>query len=258
MITNILFKNEYNIDIAERAKIEIGDITTSIKEIPIVRFRPQEINENTIDYIKTLRDKFSLSVILVELNIEYDNTYELLRVLNNDEYINIAIYLRVDIDNEDIDNDCKLINHKADKLRKCISLNNYERIMMVDKASDMYYMNFRKIKDNIMDISGAKEENIGICGSPLSFGEDCCLTAIKAREILANYGENGRDGVIPSAKHENMNVCGCIRHVEVKGDLICRQVGKNVVKSNSAKKGDNTKSAHNKSRGRKIMKKLEL
>jgi hypothetical protein len=61
------------------------------------------------------------------------------------------------------------------------------------------------------------EEMFGVCSSPLSFSELACLTAVKARELMSVYSTIA-DVALPSANHQCMNCCGCIRYLTVTAD----------------------------------------
>jgi hypothetical protein len=66
---------------------------------------------------------------------------------------------------------------------------------------------------------------MGICSSPLSFDDMACLTAVKAREIMSRYSTT-TDVALPSANHQSMNCCGCIRYVTVTEDIPAPSDGK--------------------------------
>ena len=100
-----------------------------------------------------------------------------------------------------------------------------DRIMLKDNTITMDTLASIRMKKNVYELFGEQLEggkdykDIGICQSPLSFSDgNACLTAIRARELSAKYS-NDEELALPSANHECMNTCGCIRYMVIDKDI---------------------------------------
>lgn len=214
MISSIRVNGLFNVKVNGNSKIKVGDVLLHTeKEVPFVRYRLDMYDDNTIEYIKNMQLKFPKSTHLTELELN-DNTLQSFRLLRDS--LSVAIYLYIDI-TEDIVKESKLpdsIMTILDGLQGC----NFDRYMLRDKSISLDFMTAQKIMTQISKTFKIKMDNIGLCSSPLSFQGLQCLSAVKARELMSIYNENS-DVPLPSANHECMNCCGCIRYLEVTSDL---------------------------------------
>lgn len=93
-----------------------------------------------------------------------------------------------------------------------------DRLMIDDCTTSLYTVDAEKMRKLFASAVGLKISDIGICGSPLSDRELCCLSARLDREWSVPYG--GSYMVLPSANHQSMDTCGCLRFVNVIQDVI--------------------------------------
>ena len=92
--------------------------------------------------------------------------------------------------------------------------------MLVDKTTNLDMVNAKKIISKLAKELTVKQEDIGICSSPLCMnGELACLTSLKARELAAIYSSN-TEVALPSANHQCMNCCGCMRFFDINSDTV--------------------------------------
>ena len=105
-----------------------------------------------------------------------------------------------------------------EKLKDIYNAINIDRIMLKDLSSSLCFVTVSNLKNEIIKELNIKESDIGVCMSPLSNNGEQCLSALKARELMAKYVEI-ENVAIPTLNHEGMNGgCGCIRYFEIVGD----------------------------------------
>lgn len=232
MITCVVLTDTWRVDLDSHLRFNLNDQKISIKSVPFVRYRFSEYTDREIEYIKEMKKKFKYSVHMAEVEL-CDNIDEILDRLNG-AIENLVIYVYIPI----TDNDVKegLCESKLNLIRLLIN-KKYKRIMIKDKSTSLDFIIAEQFKKQIARIlTGVKPNEIGICQSPLSFeGENSCLTAIKAREIAAEYADTD-DIALPSANHQCMNTCGCIRYITIDRDLIIEEKKENKEKSVTKRK----------------------
>ena len=247
MVTNLLLTGKYNVGVANDKCIVNGE-ETSIKEIPFLRFRLQEYGDEEIEYMKQMLGKFKHSVGICEMDLNADTQDIATKVVNSLE--RVAVYMYIDVDDTVVRNLC--FPEEIMEALGTIS-NIYDRVMLRDRSTMLHLVAANTLIDIVakqlkLDNLKNKEDVIGICSSPLSFGESCCLSAKKARDLLSCYSATD-DIKIPSANHQNMNTCGCIRHFTV-----CEDTAAPVCKASSNTKSNGAKSS-TKPKASKSMKK---
>lgn len=246
MITNLLITGEYTINLGRSQKLSFGDVKVSVKNIPFIRFRPKEVTDNTINYFLDLKERFKYSCHTLELEVSED-TLRLLKELGEKDDLSI-VFLYVTVEDDDLKSG--ISEERLYLVNKCIDTYEIERLIIRDNTNIMHAIEYNELKAQIINTVGNnKKDWIGICGSPLSFGGESCLTAVKARELMANYGEND-EYPLPSSKHESMNECGCIRHIIIDNHLISEET------TGKSKVGGTNNATRNKSSGLKVMRKF--
>ena len=214
MISSIVVNGMYNIKVNGNKKIKVGDtLLHTENDVPFIRYRLQNYGEQEIQYIKDMQEKFPKSTHLIEMHIEH-NTAEEFKNLR--EQLSVAIFLYLNL-TEDIVQQTVLPEDLLQKLQALQGC-NFDRYMLKDDSISLDFMAADKIITQISKTYKIKKDNIGLCGSPLSFQGLQCLSAVKARELMSIYNEHS-DVPLPSANHECMNCCGCIRYLEVHSDL---------------------------------------
>lgn len=212
MIVNLLITGKHTININENGIIKIGDKLINVdKDIPIVRYRFENYGESEIEYIKSLMKKMSRATHLAEVPLR-DNTSDILKELPT-----MAKFVYSEISDDEATN-VKLNSTKEElisRLRENKGL--IDRVVFKDKTSTMDTVTFSQIVDSVAKLLGMPVGTFAICDSPLSFGERCCLSAVKAREIMSKYSSIA-DVALPSANHQSMNCCGCVRFIVVDKD----------------------------------------
>lgn len=248
MVTNLLFKEKYEVGV-EKEKCIINNEKTSIKDIPIIRYRFKTYGELEKQFIGEQMKKFEYSVHLAELQLSGNTQQELQYLV--DEFNNLAIFVYIPIDDTDVKNG--LTDNKLEILES-IKDEVFDRLLLLDNSTTLHIVSANKIKEQVEAVTGVSKLDIGICNSPLSIGENACLTAIRARDIIATYGTN-ECCAIPSANHQCMGECGCIRFIEITSDIPAPKVGNTIKEksiSNSNKKADNEVKEKKKSTQKKV------
>lgn len=234
MITSIVVTGKYKIGMNSNRKIMIGDTVLSVdKEIPFVRYRFNEYTDAEYDYIKNMMNQFNASTHLAEVQLS-DETANVINTLKS-EVGNIAKYVYINISNEDV----AASSVSAEALQNFTSLmaqvveKDIDRVMLKDNTDCLDTVTAKKMIKQLCQIGKMPESKVGVCSSPLSFGDWACLTAVKARELMSMYSTIS-DVALPSANHQCMNCCGCIRYFTVTEDTLVPSDGKvKKVKENS-------------------------
>ncbi len=226
MIISIALTDKHNIGLDSYDRFLVGEEKVSIKEVPFVRYRFENYGEAEIDYIKRMKDIFKHSSHMVEITLD-GNTAELLDKLE-DDIESIIRFVYVPIDDTTVTNG---FTAETEELLDSIADSDFDRIMIKDNSKTLYSVIAERLKKEISEITDHPIRDVGICQSPLSFHGNACLTAVKARELSAEYAEND-EVALPSANHENMNTCGCIRYHLFTSDVAAP------ISARQAKNGD--------------------
>lgn len=230
MITSIVLTGEYSIGIDKNDRFQVGDKKISLKEVPFVRYRFDNYNQDTVDYINKMKRIFKYSAHMAEINVK-NNVREVVDLIS-DGVNNIIIFLYVDIDDDDVIKG--LSEQKISDINTCEGA-MFDRIMLRDKSTTLDLVHANMLKKQISEIIGIEQQEIGICQSPLSFNGEACLTAVLARQLSATYSEND-ECALPSANHECMKTCGCIRYIKINNNIIAPIVTSKISTSGGTKK----------------------
>lgn len=218
MITSIVLTGMYKIGISATNKIKTPDgVTIELKDIPFVRYRFNTYGEAELKFIEENKKKFPC-VHIIEINLN-EETFDLLDTIDEME-LDVAKLIYVDIFDKEVNDG---ISEMTANLLERLTEYRFDSLNIKDKSDTLYQLALSKLKRQIKEITGIKEENIGVCGGPCCFSDgNACLTAVKARALLANYSDRD-DIVVPSSNHEGKldnadnselctNKCGCIRY----------------------------------------------
>lgn len=216
-------------------KIKIDNNVLSVeKDIPFIRYRFNQYTDAEYNYIVSSMKQFCFSTHLAEIMLS-DNTASTIKYLA-ENIKNIAKYVYVDVTDDEVING-HLSTDKMSMLDSIIGL-KVDRIMLKDKSTKLDTITAKKIIKELSNRLSLSENTFGVCSSPLSFSEWACLTAVKARELMSIYSTIA-DVALPSANHQCMNCCGCIRYMTVSTDTEAPSDGK--VRVAKEKTGTETK-----------------
>lgn len=210
MITAVEFKGKYNLGVNSSEKFfydKEENKSEHIKNIPIViyNFEKEELD---LEFIREQMKRFKYSCHVAFLTQEEvgDNIYALSMELKE---MGVAVFVFYDIFRKEDGS----IGVTGDKFNVPM-----DRLVLRDKTNDMQITELNALKRAVSKISGQPLNDIGVCSSPFSFGENACLCAIWARRIMAKYTSN-TEVALPSANHECMEECGCIRKIYITEDV---------------------------------------
>ena len=222
MVTSIVLTDCYSIGINGSRKFKVNDNVLSVdKDIPFVRYRFNQYTDKEFNYIKETMQKFVNSTHLVEINLD-ENAEEVVKYIE-ENIPNMAKFIYMSLTDEMVMSGAVDDAHK-DLLEPLVEL-DIDRIMLRDKSTKLDTVAAKRIITDLGVEFDLDDEMIGICSSPLCFGEWACLTAVKARELMSKYN-NTSDVALPSANHQSMNTCGCIRYMVINQDLEAPSDGK--------------------------------
>ena len=238
MVTSIVLTGRHTLNINSFNKLKAGDNIISIeKDIPFVRYRFGVYTDADFQYIISTMDKLKYSTHLIELNLDTNTATNLEWLKNN--ITNIARFIYIDVTDEDVTRG-GLTTDTLNLLMDIVQY-NVDRVMLKDKSTKLDIVTAKKIIDALSKQTGIKRDNFGVCSSPLSFGDMCCLTAVRAREIMAVYSLIA-DVALPTANHQCMNRCGCIRYIVIDSDTeIISESKANLKKESKPKQSKSTK-----------------
>lgn len=238
MVTSIVLTGRHTLNVNSFNKLKAGDNIISIeKDIPFVRYRFGVYADADFQYIISTMDKLKYSTHLIELNLDTNTVTNLEWIKNN--IANIARFIYIDVTDEDVTRG----GLTTDTLNLLMGIVQYnvDRVMLKDKSTKLDIVTAKKIIDALSKQTGIKRDNFGICSSPLSFGDMCCLTAVRAREIMAVYSLIA-DVALPTANHQCMNRCGCIRYIVIDSDTdVISESKANLKKESKSKQSKSTK-----------------
>lgn len=250
MITCVVLTDTWRVDLDSHLRFNLNDQKISIKSVPFVRYRFSEYTDREIEYIKEMKKKFKYSIHMAEVELckNIDNVLDKL----NSAIENLVIYVYIPVTDDDVKEG--LGGGKLSLIRLLVN-KKYERIMLKDKSTSLDFITAEQFKKQVAQILvDIKPNEIGICQSPLSFEEgNSCLTAIKAREIAAEYAERD-DIALPSANHQCMNTCGCIRYVVIDKDLVIEQKKIEIKEGKKLEESENKKKSISKKKIKGILK----
>ena len=155
MITNLLITGEHKIKLGKSQKLAFGDSKVSVKEIPLVRFRPSEITENTVDYFYELKEKFKYSCHILELEVS-EYTLNVLKVLADKEDFNI-VFLFVPVTDKELE--VGIQEDVLDLVNKCIDTYDIERLIIKDNTSMMHSIQYNELKSQITNATGGESKH---------------------------------------------------------------------------------------------------
>lgn len=214
MISSIVLTGKHNIGINQNGKIKVNDQLLDVNsDIPFVRYRFESYGNEEYEYIKSMMQKFKISTHLVEINLSENSRNTVDYFVNN--IGNIAKYIYITVNDNDVING---LSEETLKLIETLKGSQVDRYMLKDKSTMLDTVAAKHIIKQCCAILGVKDNTFGVCSSPLSFGDWSCLTAVKARELMSIYSTTA-DVALPSANHQCMNCCGCIRHMIIESDL---------------------------------------
>lgn len=239
MITNLRINGKYDITISND-KIRVDGETIATKEIPFIRYNLGKYGSEEVAYIEKMQQKFTNSVPIVEFQLSKNTLSEIKEFEGStleDEFVK---FVYVDITDQNIE-DKTVGEENFNLLYEINDETLIDNIVLRDKTKTLNRADIISFKKELNEI--AQPESISVCNSPFSFGEEACLTALKARRFLAEYSTKD-ECAIPSARHECMECCGCMKHININDNVI----------STKTNKSEKTKSEKNKSE-KKIEKK---
>lgn len=234
MITNLMIKGKYKIETDKFGNFVVQGKKLNIKKIPFVRYRLTCYGETEIEYIKSMKRVFCHSVHLVEVLLGKDVVDEVKRIKGT--FSKIPVYLIINISDDKLNG---LPKEDLRLLESCAENDiEFDGVTLYDTSSKLSPIEANRLRKQISDCLSISMKDIGICNSPLSnLEENACLTAVKAREIAMDYYDGFGEWPLPTANHQSMECCCCIRHIDVNEDIVCHS------RSKGEKEGNENKSA---------------
>lgn len=246
MISSIALTGRHNIGVRNNKIRTYDGNILDLNEIPFVRYKFKEYTDDDIHYIEENKKIFPcVHIVEITLNKDAKSVLEKIQNLNN-----IAVMIYIDVSDNEV---CNGFSDDTMELLDDILQYQIAKINIRDMSDTLYSLAITNLKKQISEVTGIRAEHIGVCGAPHCFHDgNACLTAIKAREILAEYSEK-EDVPLPTSNHEGtlnkiddntlVNKCGCIRYYVYDKDIDAP-----VIKTKSDKISSSTnkpKSKHN-------------
>lgn len=217
MIGNLRFKGTYYVEV-KNDKVRVNGEVIQLKEIPFLRYSLPKYDIEEVEYIAHNQKAFNSAVTIVEFELN-DTTIESMELLNDTfeeldrEYVK---FIYTDVTDDDIERGT-LGSDRLQRLMEVSESEYIDTVVIKDKSTKLSRTDIIKFKEEIGNV--VKNCHIAVCNSPFSFSEDACLTALRARELLSEYSERD-ECAIPSARHECMDCCKCMRHINIEQDCL--------------------------------------
>lgn len=216
MVTSLKIKGMHEVRLSDSTLV-LDEVKIPLKNIPFVRYDFDRYGEAEAEYIMKSMEKFTYSTHMVQFHLN-DALRESLSIVVDKLGSKVCKYLYIDIHTGDIADE-SMREELAAQAVEAMGLADFDRVMLVDKTTDLNMLNARGAMNKFAKRAGMKPDSIGICSSPWCLqGGIACLTAQRARELAAKYS-GSIETAVPSANHECMNECGCIRYIEVTSDI---------------------------------------
>lgn len=241
MITCLMFKRPFNVSVSDSGKFNLvvptGEEETkiekqSIADIPFIRYRFDKYGDEEIEFIKKMKGIFKYSAHLAEIAVSYGdgngNTDEVLdevkTLKESVEKLCVFVYLNTTdewltylSENDALFEDVENFLYDASDIE-------VDQFCLRDKTTAAGAVQMNNLRKKVADVvygDDRKFKSIAICESPLTFSEEesACLTAAKARELMAIYCDDNLEQPTPSANHQCMSCCGCIKYIEITSDI---------------------------------------
>ena len=252
MIASIRINGKHKIGVSGNGYIDVNGTKISIKDIPFVRFRFKEYGYEEVKYIKDTIEKFPKSTPLAEVMLSDNTSEDVNRIRESIPNIAIFVYLEVwdedvaNADEEDDDFEYDLVDTLATQIEQC----EVDKVCLIDKSTTLNFVNAKKLIEQYSSFTGFDEEDFSICCSPLSLREYGCLTAVKARELMAKYSKDD-DVPLPTANHQK-GCCGCIQYINIESDCMAPVDKKASAKSSEGNKSTDRKAPTQKKKSKGI------
>ena len=221
MVVSLVFKDKHNVGINSYGNIKIDDKKIATKDIPFIRYRFDKYSDEELKFIESNMQKFENQVHLIEIPVD-ENTLTLMNKINaNKAFESLVIFLYLSVTDDVAVNG---FSEFTESVLDGVCDFRFDRIMLKDNSKHLYMTKANELKSQVASITQIKAADIGICSSPLSFRSNetdvgqACLTAVWARKLLAEYAKDGEKIAVPSANHECMDCCGCIKHIVIDRD----------------------------------------
>lgn len=222
MITTLRLTGTYDIKVNSKYETLInGDKININKEVALMRYYFSSYGTTELNYIKKMTERFPIQAHVAEIKLD-ENTDATLAWFDENLNNKVArfVYFTItdqEISNQDMNGNITL-NDDTLKNLSGISRHNVERFIMIDRSTTLDLAVANKIFKQLERRFNIPVDKFGICNSPFSFSEYACISAVKAREIIAKYVKDGVETPRPSANHQDMNSCGCTRFSLVNHD----------------------------------------
>lgn len=232
MVASIVVTGRYSIGQNASGKIDTGEQKLSVlKEIPFVRYRFEQFSDADVEYIKNMMEQFKSSTHVAEMTLKADTVEE----ANRFGDLGIAKFLYIKI-GADVASTGTISEELAQQMANVLNLGvHFDRFMLKDESDSINYKTIKEIVKKFKKAFGIAESDIGICSSPFSFEDMQCLSSVKARELMSIYNPTS-EVAIPTANHQSMQCCGCIRYFIIDHDV--EAPSDSAVRKKSAKNSD--------------------
>ena len=268
MILNIEVSKPIKVGTTEKGKFsvqstitgELKQVQTSIHEVPCVQYnglvngsshfsavgKEADGAKVIADYIRSMRAKFKHSLHILKVSVaDADWAYKLMDAAP-EIFLECAVILYINVGVGAIesgafdDSTFELLdkfNVECNKRGASMS-DIVDRVVLIDNTRKMFTTDFNKLSRQLADYTGTG--SIGVCNSPLSIGENACVTALRCREWAAKYVKSDFV-VLPTANHVRKGGCNCIRYEQIHNDILTSSVKKPAAKRSGGGSATNGK-----------------
>lgn len=242
MITGILFNEKHKIFIDNYNKFNfpidminksMGDTVdyadkcrTSVKDILYVRYdfhNPSLEDFDFLDYnIKIFKDSIHIFVIDLKKLFEYNKFEEYIDKLS--KYENVVKFISLDC--------TELKSDTLDYIKRLGEKVYINRIILKDNA-ELDNIKYSSIKATFKKI-GYSQSQIGLCGSPFTNENNCCVPLLLLKELISRYGTNGTAMAVSGYTMSKFG-CSCVRYIVVDRDIGEENSYKQIVNKSTGK-----------------------
>lgn len=225
MVISLRLKRPAVVGMNRNNKVKLNGTLVSMNDIPFVRYAFEKYDDEEIEFIKQNMQRFVGPVHFIELSATMAGIVDACSKISQLE--NTVKFLYVNIDEAVMQTNT--LEHLYDILDNIVATGiRFDRLMLRDPNNYMIPIQVSKFRSQLSNYArklGAPANDIGICGSALSFRRGdtdggACLTAVWARQLMTDYLPDSEiNRGLPVASHECMDCCGCVKYFTVTEDI---------------------------------------
>ena len=221
MITGLTFNKIVKVELDRYGKVTVNvdgeEQRISIKEVPYVRYKLDEYTDDALLFVDTIKKLFVHSVHIIDIDIYQGMVQNAVAEKIKNVFDNqVAIFGIININDSVLDN-INMLQATLGGITKSL----FDRFIIKDGSTRLDNEKFIMLRKYLMTTHGIKD--VGLCSSPFTNEDNCCISAERARHLGAIYGSDEVATAVSTHQNHCANGCFCVRSVTITGDLLAKE-----------------------------------